>query len=71
MFYGRHQDVVNRYGISASQMTTEMFRLSQSHRVFPSLTTYHRVCNKSNTTGDANRRGTAYPSRAHEVTPGF
>jgi hypothetical protein len=27
-FYGRHHDFVNRYGISVSQMTTNMFHLS-------------------------------------------
>jgi hypothetical protein len=27
-FYGRHYDLVNRYGISVSQMTTDMFHLS-------------------------------------------
>jgi hypothetical protein len=27
-FYGRHHDVVDRYGISVSQMTTDMFHLS-------------------------------------------
>ena len=27
-FYGRHHDLVNRYGISVSQMTTDMFHLS-------------------------------------------
>ena len=27
-FYGRHHNLVDRYGISASQMTTDMFRLS-------------------------------------------
>jgi hypothetical protein len=27
-FYGRHHDLVDRYGISASQMTTDMFHLS-------------------------------------------
>jgi hypothetical protein len=26
-FDGRHNDVVNRYGASVSQMTTDMFRL--------------------------------------------
>jgi hypothetical protein len=26
-FYGRHHDFVNRYGISVSQMTTDMFHL--------------------------------------------
>jgi hypothetical protein len=29
-FYGRHHDLVNRYGISVSQMTTDMFHLSQT-----------------------------------------
>ena len=28
MFYGRHHDLVDRYGISVSQMTTNMFHLS-------------------------------------------
>jgi hypothetical protein len=27
-FYGRHHDLVDRYGISMSQMTTDMFHLS-------------------------------------------
>jgi hypothetical protein len=27
-FYGRHHELVDRYGISASQMTTDMFHLS-------------------------------------------
>jgi hypothetical protein len=27
-FYGRHHDLVDRYGISVSQMTTDMFHLS-------------------------------------------
>jgi hypothetical protein len=27
-FYGRHRDLVDRYGISVSQMTTDMFHLS-------------------------------------------
>jgi hypothetical protein len=26
--YGRHHDLVDRYGISVSQMTTDMFHLS-------------------------------------------
>ena len=29
-FYGRHHDLVNRYGVFVSQMTTDMFRLSYS-----------------------------------------
>jgi len=27
-FYGRHHDMVDRYGISVSQMTTDMYHLS-------------------------------------------
>jgi hypothetical protein len=27
-FYGRHHDLVDRYGMSVSQMTTDMFHLS-------------------------------------------
>ena len=27
-FYGRHHDLINRYGISVSQMTMDMFHLS-------------------------------------------
>jgi hypothetical protein len=28
-FYGRHHDLVDRYGIPVSQMTTDMFHLSR------------------------------------------
>ena len=36
-FYGRHHDLVDRYGISVSQMTTDMFHLSWTltYRFFP------------------------------------
>jgi len=33
--------------------------------------TYHRACNKSYTTDVASGAGTAFPSGAHEFTPGF
>jgi hypothetical protein len=33
--------------------------------------TYHRVCNKINTTGATSGAGTAYPSGAPEFTPCF
>jgi hypothetical protein len=43
-FYGRHHDLVDRYGISMSQMTTDMFHLSKTlpglfliHDLSPSL----------------------------------
>jgi hypothetical protein len=32
---------------------------------------YHRLCNKSNTTGVTSGAGTAYPSGAPEFTPVF
>ena len=71
-FYGRHHDLVDRYGISASQMTTDMFHLSQT--LFPILSsfmTYHRVCNQINTMGATSGAGIAYPSGAPQFTPGF
>jgi hypothetical protein len=33
--YGRHHDLVDRYGISVSQMTTDMFHLSYTSQLFP------------------------------------
>ena len=39
--------------------------------VLSSFTTYHRFCNYINTTGADSAAGTAYPSGAHEFTPGF
>ena len=35
------------------------------------LMTYHRVCNKSNTTEATNGTGNDYPFGAPEVTSGF
>jgi hypothetical protein len=40
-FYGRLHDLVDRYAISVSLMTTDMFHLP----VLSSFMTYHRVCN--------------------------
>ena len=56
-FYGRHHDLVDRYGIFVSQMTT--------------VITYHRVWKQINTTGATSGAGTAYHSGAHEFTPSF
>jgi hypothetical protein len=45
-FYGCHRDLVDRYEISVSQMTTDIF--STCRKDFPVLSsfmTYHRVCN--------------------------
>ncbi len=55
-FYGRHHDLVNRYRVSVSQMICSV---CYNHcPVLSSFMTYHRVCNKSNTTGDSCRVGT-------------
>ena len=72
-FYGRHHDVANRYRVSVSQMITDMFCLSYyNHNPVPSLfVTYHRICNKSNTTGVTCGAGNAYPSGAPEFTTVF
>jgi hypothetical protein len=34
-FYGRHNHLVDRYGISVSQMTTDIFHLSQQTTQWP------------------------------------
>ena len=36
-FYGRNSELVNRYGISASQMTTDMFRWRYHNSVLSSF----------------------------------
>ena len=33
--------------------------------------TYHRLCNRSNTTGANRETGTAYHTGTHELIPGF
>jgi hypothetical protein len=62
-FYGRHHDLIDRYGISVSQMTKHMFHIS-------SFVSSHRVCNYIYTTGVTSGAGTGYPSGAHEFIPG-
>jgi hypothetical protein len=55
-FYGLQSDLVKHYGVSV---------------VLSSLMTYHRVCDKSNTTGAICGTGTAYPSWAPDFIPVF
>ena len=50
MFYGRHHDLVNCYGMSVSQTTTISSVCRNLNPVLSSFLTYHRVCNRSNTT---------------------
>jgi hypothetical protein len=44
-FYGRHHDLVDRYEISVSQMTTIYSNCHKHFPVLSSLMTYHRICN--------------------------
>ena len=63
--------LVDRYGISVSQMTTICSTCRKHFPVLSSFTTYHRICNQIKTTGATSGAGTAYPSGAPEFTPGF
>jgi hypothetical protein len=57
---------VNRY------VTNDHGYVCRNHiPILSSFMTYHRVCNKSNTTGAMCDAGTAYPSGASEFTPVF
>ena len=69
--YGRHHDLDDRYGISVSQMTTNIFHWRKHFPVLSSFMTYHRICNQSSTLGATSGAGTAYPSGASEFTSGF
>ena len=44
LFYGRHHDLVDCYGISVSQMTRICFTCRKHFPVLSSFTTYYRVC---------------------------
>ena len=44
IFYDCHHDSVDQYGISVSQMTTDMFTCRKHFPVLSSFLTYHRVC---------------------------
>jgi hypothetical protein len=57
-FYGRHHDLVNRYGVFVSQMTTICSVCRIHYPVLSSFLTYHPECNKSNTMGDSCGTGT-------------
>lgn len=61
---GRHYDMVNRHGISMSQMTWICFVCRKHFSVLSSLRTCHRICVKSYTIGSTCRTVTAYPFRA-------
>jgi hypothetical protein len=44
-FYGRYHDLVDLYGISVSQTTTDFSTCCKDFTVLSSFMTYHRVCN--------------------------
>ena len=67
MVFGPHHDSDNCYGISVSQMTTNMFHFP----VLSSFMAYHRVYSQISKTGSSSGAGTAYPSRAPEFIPVF
>ena len=75
-FYGRHHELVDRYGITVSQMISDMF-ITSFIIPFPFMNvTYrirlYRICyHISNTTGATCGAGSAYPSGAPEITPSF
>jgi hypothetical protein len=54
-------DLVDRYGISVSQMTTIMLRFSKSQPVVFLFMTCHRVCNKGKMTDATCGAGIYYP----------
>jgi hypothetical protein len=60
---------------SCNKINSGCFGIMISHKLVANdrklFTTYHRVCNKSNTMESISGVGTAYPSVASECTPGF
>ena len=61
-----------RYGISVSQMTTDVSTCRKHFPVLSSfMTYYHRLCNYINTTGVTSGPGATYPSGATEFIPDF
>ena len=72
LFYGRHNDLMNRYGVYVSLITTDMFHFCHNHNpVFSSFMFYHRAYTKSNTTGTTSGAGTYYTSGEPEFTLGY
>jgi hypothetical protein len=71
-----HRDLVSRYGMSVSQMTTDMFILSLSNTVLSSFMTYTGIWLVTDVhidiwTGAASIAGTSYPSGASISLPVF
>ena len=77
MFYDRHHDFVNRYGIAGSQTTMDRVHIVSMLFVYSFTYTgvqhyFHIICRfDSNMTGVTCKAGTAIPSGSHEVMSGF
>jgi len=63
--YGRHHDVVDRYGYKRPRIC---FICHKHFPVLSSFMTHHRVCNYINTTGATNGAATAYISGTPEFS---
>jgi hypothetical protein len=64
-FYGRHHDLGYRYRVPVSKWPRICSVCRNHNPFFSSFMTYHRVCNKSNTTAVTSLAGTP------EFTPNF
>ena len=56
-----HHHPVNSYGISVSEMTTDLFHCRNHKSVLSSFITYHWVCFKRTTTSVTGGAGTDNP----------
>ena len=66
--------MINRYTKKVKRNLFNVFYSTLIHIILTVpylLIIYHRVCNKSNTTGATSGAETAYPSGAPEFTSGF
>ena len=71
IFYGRHQHLVDCYGISVRYDHAYCFGCLNHNPLLSSFMTFQQVCNKSNTTDATGGAGTTYPSGVHEFISGF
>ena len=68
----RHHDLLSRYKVYVSRMTTEMFQFVViTNPMLSSFMTYHRVCNKRNTTVATCEERISYSSGTPKFTPSF
>jgi len=70
-FYGRHHDWLIVMEYLCHKWPRICSTCSKQFPILSSFMTYHRVCNKINTTGVTSGAETAYHSGAPEFTPSF